>query len=193
MYQIAYVLSSKIYFSENVSRPTHYNMATKARELQWKRIIHVVACTVRQLAGRSIIQVTVPIPKDIKYRRTKIKEKLFTITEISRRLIILVTNNRTCYNRPSYMLATGYRRQKSNLFILVQNILSARGSNVCKMNNSLYYLLSLIISHNNKRLHPSDLNFFILLMVFQTSLMQDQGQAWVNDLCRVRVRVRLGS
>ena len=34
---------------------------------------------------RSIVYVTVPVPKNFKYRIPKIKEKLFTITEISRR------------------------------------------------------------------------------------------------------------
>ena len=36
MYQIVFVLSSKTY-SENFSRATHYNTATKASELQSKR------------------------------------------------------------------------------------------------------------------------------------------------------------
>jgi len=51
MYQIAYVLSSKIYFSENFGRPTHYNTVIGASELQSKSIIG--ACTVRQLAGEA--------------------------------------------------------------------------------------------------------------------------------------------
>ena len=37
MYQIAYVLSIKIYYSENFSSPKHYNTDTKASELQLKR------------------------------------------------------------------------------------------------------------------------------------------------------------
>jgi len=83
MYQIAYVLSSKIY-SENFSRPTHYNTATKASELQSKRNrgLHSPG-----IGRQSIIHVLVTglVPKYIKYRSTKITEKLFTITEISRR------------------------------------------------------------------------------------------------------------
>ena len=34
---------------------------------------------------RSIVEATVPVHKDMKYRSTTITEKLFTITEISRR------------------------------------------------------------------------------------------------------------
>jgi len=79
MYQIAYVSSSKIY-SENFSMPTHDNTTAKASELQskWK-----YSPGVRR---RSIIIIgNGPVPKDIKYCNTKITEKLFTITEISRR------------------------------------------------------------------------------------------------------------
>src|SRR6218665_7358 len=63
------------------------------------------------------------------------------------------------------------QKTEISLIYTSSNILSARGSNVSKMNISLSYLLSLIISHNTKRLHPSDLDLFIFLMVFQTTLV----------------------
>ena len=43
------------------------------------------------------------------------------------------------------------------------------GSNVCKMNISLSYLLSLIISHNTKGLHPSYLDFLFFSWSFKQS------------------------
>ena len=76
MSQIVYVLSSEIN-SENFSRPTHYNTTTKQVNYNQKgnRGLHSPG-----VDRRSIVQVTVPVPKDIKYSSTKITEKLFTIT-----------------------------------------------------------------------------------------------------------------
>ena len=80
MYQVAYVLSSKVYYSENFIMSTHY-----CCKIKWIKSEKEIGAYSPEVGWQSIIYVTVPVPKDIKYRSTKITETLFTIKEISKR------------------------------------------------------------------------------------------------------------
>ena len=83
MYRIAYLLSSKIYYSENLvglhitirlQKQVNYNR-------KGNRGLHSPGVGRRSIMGNG------PVTKDIKYRIPKIEEKLFTITEMLQKCV----------------------------------------------------------------------------------------------------------